>query len=480
MKINNKLIKKLYNCVVRITSQKIKFNWNNPSDKTEEGQGVGTGFFINKKGDILTCWHVIAESNENYINIPGIEKKYKCEVISVCPYLDLALMNVKDYKPKDFLTLGNSDKLMFGTTVSAIGYPLGQEKLKITRGVISGREMNRIQTDTPLNPGNSGGPLISNDLKVIGINVSGFAPKVAENVGFAIPINNYKSIKSLLTKKNKIVFRPVLGAIFQKMNNDLLTFYGVNKKFDNKGILVKEVIKKSPLKNYIKKGDIILKINNYSIDNNGECKVPWNIDKVPLVTILQNYTPNDYLNINYFSKNEKKLKNIKIKMIEEDKIFKIRYKFVYFEPVDYIIFSGIIFMNFSYNHLENMNNNFFEGNSCDIVLEKLKEDKNRQNNVVIISNIFKSSEVFKEDILNPYDIIKKINNIKINDLNDIRKAILKPIIGKFDKKKYIIIETIDNKIMHIKLSKATKEYVLLSKLYNFKSKEMEKLIQKVK
>ena len=112
MKINNKLIKKLYNCVVRITSQKIKFNWNNPSDKTEEGHGVGTGFFINKKGDILTCWHVIAESNENYINIPGIEKKYKCEVISVCPYLDLALINVKDYKPKDFLTLGNSDKFV--------------------------------------------------------------------------------------------------------------------------------------------------------------------------------------------------------------------------------------------------------------------------------------------------------------------------------------------------------------------------------
>ena len=96
-------------------------------------------------------------------------------------------------------------KIPSGTEVLSIGFPLGRNNLKITKGIISGRDMGKIQTTSPLNPGNSGGPMVIKDI-IIGINSSGIMN--ASNIGFAVPISYFHTIKK---QTEKIIKRPSLG-----------------------------------------------------------------------------------------------------------------------------------------------------------------------------------------------------------------------------------------------------------------------------
>lgn len=125
--------------------------------------------------------------------------------MGVCFDLDLALLRCKDAPVNKFLTLGDSNSVQYGQEVLTLGYPLGMESLKLTEGIISGRQDQYFQTDAPLNPGNSGGPMIDSDGRVIGINVA--ISEGSQNVGFSIPVYQLKMIlDSLKTRpKDKLV-----------------------------------------------------------------------------------------------------------------------------------------------------------------------------------------------------------------------------------------------------------------------------------
>lgn len=156
--------------------------------KTDHGSG--SGFFISPNGFIATNSHVVA--NSTFVNVTTSDKKVsEAKVIGVDRHLDVALIKISgDYKPLQF---ANSDEVEIGERVIAIGSPMGYS-FSVTEGIVSG--VNRtssandvagyIQTDAALNPGNSGGPLINAEGKVIGINTF----KVeGQNIGFALSSN---------------------------------------------------------------------------------------------------------------------------------------------------------------------------------------------------------------------------------------------------------------------------------------------------
>ena len=158
------------------------------------------GFFIDNKGHILTCSHVTEKTIKIWITVPNTgNKEYECQIVSIFPELDISIIKT-DFENKSFMKLGDSDKIVTGSEVIALGYPLGQEKLKLTKGIISGRDGDFIQTDTALNPGNSGGPLVNVNNEVIGVNRAIIAG--AENVGYATPIYFFHKFKDELFKKN--------------------------------------------------------------------------------------------------------------------------------------------------------------------------------------------------------------------------------------------------------------------------------------
>lgn len=187
-----------------------------------EREGAGSGSVIDDQGDILTNYHVIANSEKLTVSF-GTGKNYPARVVGADPDTDLAVVRLQQ-TPREALTivpLGDSDKLIVGQKVLAIGNPFGLDRT-LTTGVISGlqrpiRAQNgrqiegAIQTDASINPGNSGGPLLDSHGRMIGINSQIESPSGASaGVGFAIPVNIAKRIVPELVR-NGSVQRPKLG-----------------------------------------------------------------------------------------------------------------------------------------------------------------------------------------------------------------------------------------------------------------------------
>lgn len=188
----------------------------------QEGEGSGSGSVIDNQGHILTNYHVIEGAQKLSVSLGG-DKVYPAKVIGGDPDTDLAVIKIEP--PSEGLTvisLSDSDKLVIGQKVLAIGNPFGLDRT-LTTGVISGLQRpirarngrpieGAIQTDASINPGNSGGPLLDKYGKMIGINSQILSPAGGSvGVGFAIPVNIAKRVVPQLIQFGE-VRRPKLGA----------------------------------------------------------------------------------------------------------------------------------------------------------------------------------------------------------------------------------------------------------------------------
>ena len=166
--------------------------------------GGGTGIIISDDGYILTNQHVVSDKKLDYTVFTTDGSEYEARVIGISDVTDLALIKIEAVDLA-YASLGDSDEVVVGQTVLAIGNSLNRYDSTVTRGVISalGRSISAadsdgnvteledvIQTDASINPGNSGGPLINLDGEVIGINTA--IDEEGENIGFSIPINQAK------------------------------------------------------------------------------------------------------------------------------------------------------------------------------------------------------------------------------------------------------------------------------------------------
>ena len=188
----------------------------------EPQEGSGSGSILDQQGNILTNYHVIAGAQKLSVSIGG-QKDYPAVVVGGDPDTDLAVIRLTE-KPAGALTvipMGDSDKLVVGQKVLAIGNPFGLDRT-LTTGVISGlqrpiRARNQrliegaIQTDASINPGNSGGPLLDSRGRMIGINSQILSPSGSSaGVGFAVPVSIAKRVVPQLLKDGA-VRRPKLG-----------------------------------------------------------------------------------------------------------------------------------------------------------------------------------------------------------------------------------------------------------------------------
>jgi len=219
----------------------------------QEGRGTGSGSVIDQEGHILTNYHVIEGAQKLTVSFGG-EKVYPATYVGGDPDTDLAVIKIDP--PAGGLTvvpLGDSDKLVVGQKVLAIGNPFGLDRT-LTTGVISGlqrpiRARNgrpidaAIQTDASINPGNSGGPLLDKYGRMIGINSQILSPAGGSvGVGFAIPVNTAKRVIPQLIQFGE-VRRPKLGAILPSVSD--LRDQGYRMPVEQ-GLLVYQVAPNSP------------------------------------------------------------------------------------------------------------------------------------------------------------------------------------------------------------------------------------------
>jgi len=277
--------------------------------------GGGTGFFVSSDGLILTNKHVVYDEEAEYIVLTNNKKKYKAKVLAKDPSCDVAILKIEG-KNFPFLKLGNSDKIVLGQTVIAIGNALGEFQNSISVGVVSGlgRRItaggsgyietieNMIQTDAAINKGNSGGPLLNLKGEVIGINTA--MATGAENIGFATPINIAKKDLEMVKEEGKIII-PFLGVRYILVNQAIKEKYHLPVDYGAYIVGDEEhpaIVPGSPAEKVgLKEKDIILEINGekISFDNS-------------LAHLIRKYKPYEEVELKVLRKGKVKFFKVKI------------------------------------------------------------------------------------------------------------------------------------------------------------------------
>jgi serine protease Do len=252
---------------------------NNPNNESEKEQtiGGGSGFVVSSDGLIVTNKHVVSDSSATYTVLFNDGSKAKAEIKTIHPTQDLAIIKVdkKDLTPVEF---ADSNSLKVGQTAVAIGNALGEFDNTVSRGVISGlrrsitasdgqgnaEQLSQvIQTDAAINQGNSGGPLLDINSKVVGVNVA--TAEGAQSIGFAIPSNIVISMIDDFKQYGKVKV-PFIGVRYTMIvpGSDQAKQYGVEG-----GALVigdaqsPAIVPNSPAsKAGIKTGDVIISIED--------------------------------------------------------------------------------------------------------------------------------------------------------------------------------------------------------------------------
>lgn len=416
---------KVQDTVVQVFAQVAAIDLLQPYKTPSQHSAYGSGFFINDQGELVTNAHVVDQA-KLWIQIPSLGKRIiDVDVVSASPERDLALLRVrpegleiikKTLGKVPYLPLGDSDTLRRSDEVMALGYPLGQQSLKSTTGVISGHEQHLIQMSAAINPGNSGGPLLNAKGEVVGINSAAILD--AQNVGYIIPINDLKLILNDMHNV-KLLRKPFLGVLFNNATDSLTEYLGNPAPG---GCYVVEVVGGSTLdKAGIKPGDMIYEINGHRMDIFGEMSVPWSEDKVSIVDYVGRLSIGEDVKLVAYRNGERKEVEVKFSQAELPAIRRLHPGY---EAVDYEVFGGMVVQQLALNHIQLLINNA-PG------LAKFAELKNQSKKKLVITHIFPNSQLHRSRALSVGATLNKVNGIEVSTLDDFRKAIKQHASNKF-------------------------------------------------
>jgi serine protease Do len=273
--------------------------------QTQNQESAGTGFIIDSNGTIMTNRHVVPTGTQSvsvtladgttYDNVQVIGRTADSDPLDVA-FLKILNLNGKKLVP---ITLGDSSQVQVGDRVVAIGNALGQFQNTVTSGIISGygRDVTAgdqmstasesltdlFQTDAAINEGNSGGPLVNINGEVIGLNTA--VASGAQNIGFAIPVNDIKGLITSVLSKGQLQ-QSYLGVRYISLTNDIANQFNLKVTrgaYITSGDSSPAIISGSPAdKAGLKEKDVITKVNKVTID-----------DKTNLTSALAQFQPGD-------------------------------------------------------------------------------------------------------------------------------------------------------------------------------------------
>jgi S1-C subfamily serine protease len=315
---NIDIYKAISPAVVNITSTIVQYDF---FFRAVPSQGVGSGFLIDSKGDILTNYHVISGARSAEVTLAD-HSRYPADLVGRDPVSDLAVLKINAKKPLPYVQFGDSDTLQVGQKVLAIGNPFGFQGT-LTTGVISslGRNIRDeqgnmleevIQTDAAINPGNSGGPLLNSKGEVIGINTAIFG-QTNLGIGFAIPINTVKPIvQDLLTLgRARQTFLGIIGQEITPALADVLNLPATE------GLLIAQVTPGGPADQAgLRAGSRVILIGNQEFVIGGDLIVA--IDGTPIASYsdltryLRKKKPGEVAHVTIFRDGQRTTVNVKL------------------------------------------------------------------------------------------------------------------------------------------------------------------------
>ncbi len=287
------------NSTVGITVDVVTTNW---LGMTTTGAAAGSGFIISQDGYIVTNYHVVNVNGASSITVAMYDgTTYPATLVGYDEEHDLAVLKI-DATGLTPVVLGDSDALVVGEEVVAIGNPLGELTFSQTSGTVSalnrsvtlssGVTMKLIQTDTAINAGNSGGPLFNQYGQVVGIVNAKYSSNSSteasiDNIGFAIPINQVKNLITQLVETG-VIEKPYMGITVRTVTNEVQQ-YGIPA-----GAYVDTVEENSPASAAgLQRGDVITALNGETVTSNSE-----------LIALKNQYQPEDTVTLTIYRDGE--------------------------------------------------------------------------------------------------------------------------------------------------------------------------------
>lgn len=246
-----------------------------PGQQPEQMQrSLGSGVMVDASGLVVTNNHVVEGADQVKVSLAD-KREFEAEIILKDSRSDLAVLRIKDSKERfPTLDFANSDELLVGDVVLAIGNPFGVGQT-VTHGIVSALARTQvgitdyqffIQTDAAINPGNSGGALVDMSGKLVGINTAIFSRSGgSQGIGFAIPANMVRVVVASARSGGSAVKRPWLGARLQAVTPEIAETLGLPRPT---GALVASVVSGSPAARAgLKLSDLIMSIDGQAIDD---------------------------------------------------------------------------------------------------------------------------------------------------------------------------------------------------------------------
>ena len=417
---------KVANGLVRIQETSQAPNYRVPWSPGEVSGGVGAGFMIGENR-IMTNAHVVSNARFLAVSKEGDPKPYPARVLFVAHDCDLALLTVDD--PKFFQ---DAASLQFGgvpaieSTVSVYGYPIGGDRLSVTRGVVSRIDFQpyshsgvdshlTIQIDAAINPGNSGGPVLQDGL-VVGVAFQGYSGNVAQNVGYMIPtpvVNRFlKDVED--GRYDKYVD---LTLSYHPLHNPGMR-RALKLPDGDSGVLVGDVYSGGVSEGLLKTGDVLLSIDGLPIASDGTIKMAEGT--VEMAEVVERKFLGDSVDLEILRDGEP----LKVKVdLSHSWPFTLQAN-AYDETPRYVVFGGLVFQPVDANFIrEHRPNDLRLRYAFDqFISQGIYRDRSE---IVTLSSVL-ADPVNAYAAPFTYQIVDTINGEKISHIDDVAAAFAKP------------------------------------------------------
>ncbi|MCB1233149.1 MAG: trypsin-like peptidase domain-containing protein [Verrucomicrobiae bacterium] len=416
-----------FESIVRVEVDTKQPNYRVPWNIGGMGNGVGTGFLVGKN-HFLTNAHVVSNNRLIYIKKTNDPRPYKARVLNVAHDCDLALLEIED--PAEFdrafsgvepLVIGEIPKL--NTTVIAVGYPIGGERISVTRGVVSRIDFRpyshsgvdfhlTIQVDAAINPGNSGGPVLQ-DNKVVGVAFQGYSGAVAQNTGYMIPV---PVVSRFLNDVKDGTYDHYVDLATQTINVlNPAQRVALGLPMDDVGVMVTEADPAGAAGGILKTGDVLLAIDGHVIASDGFIEIEG--ERVNLNEIIERKYAGDTVKLEIWR--DRKRENIVIEL--ERFIPYLIQANTYDEQPNFVLFAGLQFQPLDRNlmaahSIKDLQVRYFYSYFSSEALYKERPQ------VIVLTAVLPDSA---NTYLQPYvqKVVDTINGKKIRVLQDVWDAL---------------------------------------------------------
>lgn len=416
-----------FDAVVRVEVDTKTPNFRVPWNIGGMGSGVGTGFLVGKN-KFVTNAHVVSNNRLIYIKKVNDPTPYVAKTITVAHDCDLALLELqsmddfdKAFKGVEPLYLGGTPKL--NTTVIAVGYPIGGERISVTRGVVSRIDFRgythsgvdnhlTIQVDAAINPGNSGGPVLQ-DNQVVGVAFQGYSGNVAQNTGYMIPVPVIKRfLKDSEDGKydHYVDFATSMINILNPAQRVALSLPN-----DGKGVMVANADAAGSAAGQLNTEDVLLSIEGHDIFSDGFIEIDG--ERVDMSEIIERRFAGDKVDLIVWREGKKVDISIELKRFIPYLLQANQYD----KDPTFVLFAGMQFqpLDRSLMGAHAMNDMQVRYHYLYYAQEELYRD--RPETVVLTAVLPDSANTY----LQPYvgKVIDKINGQKIRLLQDVHDAL---------------------------------------------------------